>query len=66
MATENSNDWVGNLINAFIFNIIGAIFLAFNWLFNILSMHSFWYDTMSGFAETMYAPDATSWDVVFN
>ena len=63
---ENDNDWVGNLLNAIIFQIIGYIVMIVGYLLNLLGMHSFFYDTMSGFAETMYAPEATSWSTVFN
>ena len=60
------NDWFGNLLNSIIFQMIGSILVVFTPLLNLLGMHKFFYTTMSGFAETMYPPNATSWNIVFN
>merc|ERR1712167_310454 len=63
---ESDHDWLGNLINAMIFQVIGGVVMSFGMLLNILGMHSFFYDTMEGFATDLFAPDATSWSKKFN
>ena len=56
--------WLGNLINAFIIYLIGAVLGATNIIWNILGMPSFAYDTIVGLG--LFPAQVGSTEVQFN
>ena len=65
MESEGSGNWLGLLINAYIFNIIGGILMQFNVLMSFLAGPGWGYDMAVGFADFL-PPKAQAYTIAFN
>ena len=63
MATTNENDWLGNLLMAWIVSIIGGIISPIGWLMVLFGTPEWWYETVVGFE--MFPPEFTDYDDTF-
>ena len=65
MEEEGSGNWMGNLINAYIFTLIGGIVSSFNVLMTILGTPGWGYELMMG-QSGFLPPKAESYELTFN
>ena len=62
---EGSGNWMGNLINALIFQVIGGIVMYFNALMTILGTPGWGYEFMMDYTD-MLPEKAESYTLTFN
>ena len=57
-------DWIGNLINWFIFYVFAGIFAYIGFLFVLIGQPTWWYDTVTGM--DLLPPAVTAYKLTFD